>query len=252
MKISVCLATYNGEKYIKEQLDSILPQLSANDEIIISDDNSTDDTINIIRSLNDDRIKIFVNKTKGIVKNFENALNNASGDIIFLSDQDDVWKNDKVKKILSAFSSDNSLTLVFSNAEIIDENGISKNYNFFKDNEANYTSIFKAFFKNQFLGCTIAFKSELKSKILPFPTKIPMHDWWIGVLSLFYGKVEFLNEDLISYRRHQNNVTSEFRSNFISVINWRIILFWLFLKRLIKIMILNKKTILISTFKKHI
>ena len=122
MKISVCLATYNGEKYIKEQLDSILPQLSANDEIIISDDNSTDDTINIIRSLNDERIKIYVNKTKGIVKNFENALNNASGDIIFLSDQDDVWKNDKVKKILSAFSSDNSLTFVFSNAEIIDEN----------------------------------------------------------------------------------------------------------------------------------
>ena len=128
MKISVCLATYNGEKYIKEQLDSILPQLSANDEIIISDDNSTDDTINIIRSLNDERIKIYVNKTKGIVKNFENALNNASGDIIFLSDQDDVWKNDKVKKILSAFSSDNSLTLVFSNAEIIDENGISKKW----------------------------------------------------------------------------------------------------------------------------
>ena len=156
MKISVCLATYNGEKYIKEQLDSILPQLSANDEIIISDDNSTDDTINIIRSLNDERIKIYVNKTKGIVKNFENALNNASGDIIFLSDQDDVWKNDKVKKILSAFSSDNSLTLVFSNAEIIDENGISKNYNFFKDNEANYTSIFKAFFKNQFLACQIS------------------------------------------------------------------------------------------------
>ena len=241
MKISVCLATYNGEKYIKEQLDSILPQLSANDEIIISDDNSTDDTINIIRSLNDERIKIYVNKTKGIVKNFENALNNASGDIIFLSDQDDVWKNDKVKKILSAFSSDNSLTLVFSNAEIIDENGISKNYNFFKDNEANYTSIFKAFFKNQFLGCTIAFKSELKSKILPFPYGIPMHDWWIGVLSLFYGKVKFLNESLISYRRHNNNVTSESSSNLLSIINWRITLLWLFFKRLIKITIFKKR-----------
>ena len=241
MKISVCLATYNGEKYIKEQLDSILPQLSANDEIIISDDNSTDDTINIIRSLNDERIKIYVNKTKGIVKNFENALNNASGDIIFLSDQDDVWKNDKVKKILSAFSSDNSLTFVFSNAEIIDENGISKNYNFFKDNEANYTSIFKAFFKNQFLGCTIAFKSELKSKILPFPYGIPMHDWWIGVLSLFYGKVKFLNESLISYRRHNNNVTSESSSNLLSIINWRITLLWLFFKRLIKITIFKKR-----------
>jgi glycosyltransferase involved in cell wall biosynthesis len=241
MKISVCLATYNGEKYIKEQLDSILSQLGNDDEIIISDDNSTDDTINIIRSLNDERIKIYVNKTKGIVKNFENALNNASGDIIFLSDQDDVWKNDKVKKILSAFSSDNSLTLVFSNAEIIDENGISKNYNFFKDNEANYTSIFKAFFKNQFLGCTIAFKSELKSKILPFPYGIPMHDWWIGVLSLFYGKVKFLNESLISYRRHNNNVTSEFSSNLLSIINWRITLLWLFFKRLIKITIFKKR-----------
>ena len=214
---------------------------------------NTDNTLQVINSFKDIRIKIFHNENKkGLTNNFENAIQKASGDIIFLSDQDDVWKNDKVKKILSAFSSDNSLTLVFSNAEIIDENGVSKNYRFFKDNKANDTSLLKTFFKNQFLGCTIAFKSELKLKILPFPTKIPMHDWWIGVLSLFYGKVVFLNEDLISYRRHQNNVTSEFRSNFISVINWRIILFWLFLKRLIKIMILNKKTILISTFKKHI
>ena len=242
MKISVCLATYNGEKYIKEQLDSILPQLSANDEVIISDDGSTDNTLQVINSFNDIRIKIFHNENKkGLTNNFENAIQKASGDIIFLSDQDDVWKNDKVKKILSAFSSDNSLTLVFSNAEIIDENGISKNYNFFKDNEANYTSIFKAFFKNQFLGCTIAFKSELKSKILPFPYGIPMHDWWIGVLSLFYGKVKFLNESLISYRRHNNNVTSESSSNLLSIINWRITLLWLFFKRLIKITIFKKR-----------
>ena len=242
MKISVCLATYNGEKYIKEQLDSILPQLSANDEVIISDDGSTDSTKKIIYNYQDSRLKFFVNNNeKSPIKNFENAIQKATGDFIFLSDQDDVWRNDKVKKIILAFSSDNSLTLVFSNAEIIDENGISKNYNFFKDNEANYTSIFKAFFKNQFLGCTIAFKSELKSKILPFPYGIPMHDWWIGVLSLFYGKVKFLNESLISYRRHNNNVTSESSSNLLSIINWRITLLWLFFKRLIKITIFKKR-----------
>lgn len=229
------MATYNGEKYIEEQLNSILPQLSADDEIIISDDGSTDDTKKIIESYKDLRIKFSINTNgKGPIKNFENAIQKATGEFIFLTDQDDIWHNNKVEKILSTFTSDDALTMVFSNADIIDEDGASKNYNFFKDNKANDNSIIKSFFKNQFLGCTIVFKSELKSKIIPFPSKIPMHDWWIGILNLHYGKVQFLNKNLISYRRHNNNVTSESSSSLFTIISWRITLLWLFLKRILK------------------
>ena len=94
--ISVCIATYNGEKYLREQLDSILPQLAESDEVIVSDDGSTDGTIDLITSLNDPRIKIVSNSgRKGYVGNFENALKHTTGDYIFLSDQDDIWYPNK-------------------------------------------------------------------------------------------------------------------------------------------------------------
>ena len=96
--ISVCMATHNGGKYIKEQIDSILVQISNEDELIISDDSSTDDTVEIIKKIKDKRIKLFENnKFFSPNLNFENALLHSKGDIIFLSDQDDIWKKDKVK-----------------------------------------------------------------------------------------------------------------------------------------------------------
>ena len=100
--ISVCIATYNGEKYLRKQLDSILNQLEYNDEVIISDDGSSDETLNIISSYNDKRIHVFHNKGEhGVVKNFENGLNHVLGDYIFLCDQDDIWKSNKVQVVLN-------------------------------------------------------------------------------------------------------------------------------------------------------
>ncbi|EXY58193.1 glycosyltransferase, partial [Bacteroides fragilis] len=95
--ISVCIATYNGEKFIVEQLKTILSQLTDFDEIIISDDHSSDCTLSLIRSFRDPRIKIYLNENdKGYTSNFENALKKATGEIIFIADQDDIWKKDKV------------------------------------------------------------------------------------------------------------------------------------------------------------
>ena len=100
--ISVCMATYNGEKYIREQVESILCQLGPEDEIVISDDGSKDHTIQMVDSL-DKRIKVFLNEGKhGVVPNFENALKHSSGDYIFFSDQDDIWSPDKVERCLHA------------------------------------------------------------------------------------------------------------------------------------------------------
>lgn len=202
--LSICMATYNGEKYIRDQLQSILTQLSENDEVIISDDSSTDQTINVIQTFKDDRIILLENqKFNSPIYNFENALKFASGDIIFLSDQDDIWKAGKVKMIKNCIKHYN---LVLSDAEIIDCDGRILEESFYKINRSK-SGIIRNIVKNSYLGCTMAFNRKILNKILPFPKDLPMHDWWIGLISEMCGKVYFLEDKLISYRRHENNAT---------------------------------------------
>lgn len=220
MKISVCIATYNGEKYIKEQLCSILSQLEENDEVIISDDSSTDNTIQIIESFKDKRIRIFrEQKFKSPIYNFENAISKATGDIIFLSDQDDIWYKTKVDRIKQCFFKEN-ITCVVTNASIIDEEGKEKGYLFFRKQQS--FSIIKNIIKNNFIGCTMAFVNNEKIPILPFPIGLPMHDWFIGLRHIIKGKVKFISEPLVYYRRHSQNVTKENSSNIVNIIKWRI------------------------------
>ncbi len=204
MKISVCIATYNGGKYIKEQLDSILSQLNENDEVIVSDDSSTDNTVQIIKSFKDNRIKIFENqKFKSPIFNFENALNNATGDIIVLSDQDDIWKANKIETIKKYM---HNYDLVLSDADIIDEKGNILHKSFYKLNGSK-NGFIKNIVKNSYLGCTMAFNKKILDKSLPFPKDLPMHDWWIGLIAEMYGKTYFIEDKLISYRRHGNNAS---------------------------------------------
>lgn len=206
MKISVCMATYNGEMYIKEQLDSIIPQLSLTDEIIISDDGSTDNTLQIINNYNDDRIKVFVNNNKkGIVGNFENALNKSEGDYIFLSDQDDVWLPIKVKICLAALR-DNDV--IVTNCRIVDNDLNIINESYFKLNNSK-SGFFKNFYRSSYLGCCLAFKKELLSDILPIPKKLFLyHDWWIGFLAISKYKTGFIETPCLLYRRHDNNMST--------------------------------------------
>jgi glycosyltransferase involved in cell wall biosynthesis len=124
------MATYNGEKYISKQVESILVQLSEADELIISDDGSIDATLAIIKAFNDPRVKIFRNIHKsGPVGNFENALKNAKGEYIFLADQDDIWLSEKLNRHLSFHS---QYDLVISDAEVVDESGNVIHPSFFK------------------------------------------------------------------------------------------------------------------------
>ena len=117
--VSVCIATYNGEKYLRQQIESILPQLSKEDEIVISDDCSTDRTVEILKVFKDERIKIFVNESNlGVVENFENAIKQSIGEYVFLSDQDDVWKPNKVETIKQLLQ---TYDFVSHNAEIIND-----------------------------------------------------------------------------------------------------------------------------------
>jgi glycosyltransferase involved in cell wall biosynthesis len=222
--ISVCMATYNGEKYIKEQLDSILCQLNIDDEVIISDDGSTDATIVIIESYQDNRIVLFKNSFKNVVRNFEFVINQAKGEYVFLSDQDDIWHQDKVKEYIENFTNNTEVSLIISDLQIIDKNGDLVDRQFYKKGFTdNFT---KNIIANNFIGCSMAFKSNVKKTILPFPKNIAMHDWWIGTCCIISGKVRFVDEKLNYYRRHDNNVTKEGGANLVTKIKWRINLLW--------------------------
>ncbi|MES2427318.1 MAG: glycosyltransferase family 2 protein [Bacteroidota bacterium] len=205
--ISVCIATYNGEKYIKEQLSSILKQLSLNDEIVISDDGSIDSTIEVIETFKDKRIRIIVNNLeKGYSKNFENSIINARGDVIFLSDQDDVWMDDKVAKMIKSLETS---TMVVSNAQFVDE-GLNELEGTYFSLRGYRSGLLNNLYKSRYLGACMAFKREMLQKLLPFPQKqfLCPHDYWLTLVGEFYYKVNIINEPLIKYRRHIGNASN--------------------------------------------
>ena len=207
--ISVCIATHNGEKYIKQQLDSILSQLGQGDEVVVSDDGSTDGTLSVINKMNDSRIKVYHYKqpltTKHpheyVCRNFENTLNHAQGDYIFLSDQDDEWLPNKVAICMKALESHDLVLHDFSH---MDENG-----NITKALHYNGTFRPKNFFlrKGKHFGCAMAFRKEILDYILPFPKHLILHDFWIGILAESLGNFYFENRALIKYRIHSQNTS---------------------------------------------
>jgi glycosyltransferase involved in cell wall biosynthesis len=207
MKISVCIATYNGEKYIQEQLESILMQLDEKDEVIISDDSSSDNTIEIIRSFDDARIEVFINtKGQGYTRNFENALEKATGDIIFLSDQDDIWVEEKVAKMQEYLQ---DYDFVVSDNMIVDEA-----LNIIEESHFSLFHTKQGFIRNlllpRYVGACMAFRKEVLQKCLPFPKnfKLTAHDYWISLIAELYFSVYKINEPLILYRRHGSNASS--------------------------------------------
>lgn len=213
--ISVCLATYNGEKYIKEQLISILSELSEDDEIIISDDHSTDKTIDIIKALNDKRIRIFENPGKnGVSTNFANAIEHATGSYIFLSDQDDVWIKGKVELSLNSINAAESANpsvpvLVYTDIKIVDEclNVIVESS--FAQSGQNPEDAIKEnvlTVSNRLMGCTMAFNELTKQYILPMPENIIMHDWWIALCVAKNGIIVPIKNATLLYRQHSGNV----------------------------------------------
>jgi len=215
-KISVCMAIYNGEKFIKEQLDSIIFQLGVADEIIISDDGSTDSTCDIIVSYSDPRIMLVKNDCKSngkekryksyiVAQNFENALKHATGDYIFLADQDDIWEQNKVNSLMSLFS--NNLKLIVHDATVVDEKGVTISPSYFEIQNSKKVFV-KNIVKNSYLGCCMAFDKGVLLKALPFPPNLVAHDMWIGMLGEKLGEVSFVKRKLIKYRRHSNTATT--------------------------------------------
>lgn len=233
--ISVCMASYNGEKYIEEQINSILKQLCDNDELIISDDGSNDKTISIVKNFHDQRVRLVHHGgSNKVIDNFEYALRLAQGNLIFLADQDDIWEKEKIG-IMSSYL--HKFDLVVSDCSIINSTG-QEMFNSFFELRRPGKGFLKNIFKNSYMGCCMAFRKSILAKALPFPANIPMHDWWIGLVAEMFGTSFFCPDILVRYRRHEDNQTpflGPHRRKYISPLTFRInllkALFQLYIKK---------------------
>lgn len=222
--VSVVVASYNGERYIKEQLDSILGQLAKQDEVIVSDDGSTDQTLSILLEYErtDDRVHVVSGPGLGIKKNIECAMKQSSlrkpgvSGYLFLADQDDVWEEDKVALVLDTFH-ETDADVVIHDAVVVDENCETIMMPSFFVYRGSGKGALKNIYKNTYMGCCMAIRSSVIEDSLPIPDDIEMHDQWIGVRNDLHGKgTVFLNRPLLKYRRHESNV-SDFERNKVPV-----------------------------------
>lgn len=220
--ISVCMAAYNGERWIEAQLRSLLPQLGPADEVILIDDASADNTVAIVQALDDPRIHVIRNERNlGVDPSFEKALRRAQGDVIFLSDQDDLWDDDKVARVMAVFSQEPDTTMVQSDARLIDANDQEIGPSYYAVRGAFTPGVVANIVRCKFLGCAMAFRRTIRDKSLPFPDRIPGHDMWIGTVNEYYGHTHFIAEPLISYRRHGGNASPDRHQSIPLMVKWR-------------------------------
>lgn len=217
MKLSVALCTYNGEKFLRNQLKSIFSQTLPINELIICDDCSTDNTLELVHFYKDKYpglIHLYQNKKPlGTIKNFEKAISLTKGDLIFLADQDDIWYNSKVEIMSNFFQQHSNCKLLFSDGELIDENGNNLNatlwqkWNFSIDIQNKWINNNNAFFdllenKNKITGATLCFRRELKREMPIFGYQFLYHDAFLGIHAAARDGLFFINQSLIQYRIH--------------------------------------------------
>jgi glycosyltransferase, family 2 len=208
--IDILLPTYNGENYLKEQIESILLQNYRNLRLLIRDDNSTDNSVNIINEYANKDNRVFVIKDNfgnlGLVKNIEKLLENSTSEYIMFADQDDVWFPNKIEKMYEIIKNKNKdiPILLHSNCYVTDEN-LNIKREFFKKSVEEYT-IKDMFFKFFVQGSSTMINRKLKEISLPFVNNISVHDRYLHILSETYGERYFLSEPLMYYRQHSKNL----------------------------------------------
>ena len=214
-KVDILLATYNGEKYVAEQIESILNQSYKNIRLIISDDCSKDNTPEILEKYRklDERVIVYIQKENlGVVKNIEFLLKQVESPLYMLADQDDYWLPEKVEMSVKTLQEKNA-DLVFGDLEVVDKD-LNTIYPSFGDfmllnkKIAKYIDSYKVnYLYNCVTGCTLISKKELIKYILPLPTnsKFLIHDHWIGLMAGINGELAYMTEKYIKYRQHGDN-----------------------------------------------
>ena len=219
-RTSVCMATFNGERYVGRQLESILEQLSADDEVIVVDDRSTDGTVEAVRRLNDPRIAVHLNdRNRREVYSFSRAISLARHRHIFLSDQDDIWLPGRVALMKQALR---TASLVTTNFEWIDqeERPLDVAYDGVlpQDSSRYFKNIAGIFIgKTSYFGCAMAFRRSLMPLIVPIPDYVESHDCWIALAANLIGSNIHLGERTLRKRRHGNNATSTISSRSLAL-----------------------------------
>lgn len=206
-KISVAMAVYNGERYLPEQLDSILKQLEPQDEIIVSYDRSKDGTWNLLQTYaaKFSQVKVFENENPGIAGNFDNALSHCTGDYHFICDQDDRWADNKRSTVVAAFETTGA-DMIIHNGVHIDVDGKIISDPFFTMYRIGDGKL-RNLIKPRYSGCCTAFTSEMAKKILPIPNRIDAYDHWVGTIGEYMGRIAYEDSILLYHRLHDNNVT---------------------------------------------
>ena len=212
MDISVAMATYNGERFLKEQLESLASQTRMPDELVACDDKSTDRTVDILEQFKRDapfRIRTRKNNERlGYSKNFERAIALCEGDVIFPSDQDDVWFPKKIERIEKEFRSENKPLVVINDCELTDGNLNSSGFS--KVDQIRSAGLST---RNFVSGCCTALHASMRPLIIPVPVDYSPYDVWINRLALALGKRQFVSDVLQSYRRHHDNASEWFISS---------------------------------------
>jgi glycosyltransferase involved in cell wall biosynthesis len=198
---SVVLTTCQGEQFVGEQLDSILPQLAPQDEVVVSDDASTDRTLEIVAQRRDGRVRIVANDTRvGYIANFQRAIEHSRGDTVFFSDQDDVWLPNKVATLEEALRSS---PCVASDAVVVDSRLQTLHRSYFEWRGAHGFSRLSIYLKPPIIGATVACRRDYLETLLPLPPGVP-HDFWLTFNAACDGALTVLRTPLILYRRHTN------------------------------------------------
>lgn len=224
IRISVAVATYNGGKYIREQMDSILRNLTPRDEIVVSDDGSSDDTLSLLKAYQNGEIpvKILKGPGKGIKQNIGMALKNCRGQYIFLADQDDVWTDNKVCEVMK-YLGQNGCRLVCHDAQVMNEDLTETRMPSFFSYRGSKPGFLNNLLKNRYMGCCMAFEKSLLLYVLPIPEKIEMHDQWIGIINdMRGGNSVFIGKQLLLYRRHDANVSDFSHGTFLQMLDRRL------------------------------
>ena len=206
--VSIAMATYNGEKYLKEQLDSIYAQTYKNIEVIVCDDCSSDKTVEILDEYKEKYgLKYYINeKNLGFKKNFEKAISLCSGDFIALADQDDIWIENKIEVLVKEIKES---SLIHSACSLIDENSKDISTLWVKEDDFKY-SFAKLIFGNTVTGCTVLLKKELLKDAFPIPTGEKYHDWWLALLATKMNGIAYCDQALVKYRQHSTQDTGAY------------------------------------------
>jgi hypothetical protein len=245
--VSVVMAVYNGRRFLGEQMTSLLQDLHAEDELIIVDDASTDDSFSWLQSLADQRIRLARNeKNVGVRLSFERGLRMAKRDVVFLCDQDDHWRAGKRQAFCDAFGRDERCLVVISDACLIDAESRQIAASLMLTRGGFKSGFWANVIRNRYLGCAMAIRRRLLTAALPIPAHAPMHDMWLGILACRLGHVAYLPEPWIAYRRHSGNVTPATRRGWLRMVTWRIQLLRALVVRLGAIALDPRRRVLIA------